>query len=109
MADKAIFCLQLCLGGHMKPGEQMSFDNVKNFQDLGGYAAADNRHVKYGLLFRGPALCGLSESDTKKIDEYAAKAKKGLKRAAQGRCPEYNSPRRYGRCSKCSKCSRCRT
>ena len=73
MADKAIFCLQLCLGGHMKPGEQMSFDNVKNFRDLGGYAAADNRHVKYGLLFRGPALCGLSESDTKKIDELNLK------------------------------------
>ena len=28
----------------MKPGEQMSFDNVKNFRDLGGYAAAVKRN-----------------------------------------------------------------
>lgn len=70
---KSHFLFTIVHGGLMKPGEQIPFDHVKNFRELGGYAAADGRHVKYGLLFRGPALCGLSESDKKAINDLHIK------------------------------------
>jgi protein-tyrosine phosphatase len=37
--------------------------NASNLRDLGGYPAADGRHVRRGLLFRAPALVALTDSD----------------------------------------------
>lgn len=35
----------------------------RNFRDLGGYRAADGRHVKWGMLFRSGSMHGLTEAD----------------------------------------------
>jgi len=35
----------------------------RNFRDLGGYAAADGRRVRWGRLYRSGALSGLTEED----------------------------------------------
>lgn len=34
-----------------------------NFRDLGGYATADGRHVKWGLIYRSNSLAGLTADD----------------------------------------------
>ncbi len=57
----------------MKPGDELTFETIRNFRDLGGYEAAGGRHVKYGLILRGPALCELSESDRRKVDSMGIK------------------------------------
>lgn len=36
-----------------KPGSQIPFAHAVNFRELGGYQAADGRHVKWGVFFRG--------------------------------------------------------
>ena len=38
------------------PGAEIHFDGTTNFRELGGYRAADGRHVRRGLLFRGGSL-----------------------------------------------------
>lgn len=38
-------------------------ENASNLRDLGGWPAADGRVVRHGLIFRAPALLGLSEAD----------------------------------------------
>ena len=38
-------------------------ENASNLRDLGGWAAAGGRHVRRGLVFRAPALIGLSPAD----------------------------------------------
>ena len=35
----------------------------RNFRDLGGYATADGRHVKWGVLFRSGSMHGLTDAD----------------------------------------------
>ena len=35
----------------------------RNFRDLGGYAAADGRRVKWGVIFRSGSLAGLTQAD----------------------------------------------
>ena len=35
------------------PGAEIVFEGTCNFRELGGYRAADGRHVRRGLLYRG--------------------------------------------------------
>lgn len=37
------------------PGAEIVFEGTCNFRELGGYRAADGRHVRRGLLYRGCA------------------------------------------------------
>lgn len=41
----------------------ISLQTASNLRDLGGWTARDGRLVKRGLVFRAPALSGLSEED----------------------------------------------
>lgn len=45
----------------------------RNFRDLGGYRAADGRHVRWGVLFRSGSMHGLTDSD------YAYLEKRGIR------------------------------
>lgn len=38
------------------PGAEIPLQGAVNFRELGGYPAADGRHVRYGLLYRGGNL-----------------------------------------------------
>ncbi|MWC30314.1 tyrosine-protein phosphatase [Paenibacillus sp. MMS18-CY102] len=51
-------------GATAKAAERaVELQGVVNFRDLGGYEAADGRHVKWGKLFRSGELAGLTDSD----------------------------------------------
>ncbi len=41
----------------------VALENASNLRDLGGYRTADGRLVRRGLVYRAPALVGLSEAD----------------------------------------------
>ena len=45
----------------------LPLDQGSNFRDLGGYRAADGKHVRWGLLFRSGATPLLSEPDRAEI------------------------------------------
>lgn len=45
------------------PPVAIALEAGSNLRDLGGWPAADGRHVRTGLLFRGPALAGLTAPD----------------------------------------------
>jgi len=46
----------------------LPLDQGSNFRDLGGYLAADGKHVRWGLLFRSGATPLLTEQDLAEID-----------------------------------------
>ena len=51
------------------PGAEIPFEGTCNFRELGGYRAADGRHVRRGLLFRGCSLDALdSPADRTKLE-----------------------------------------
>jgi protein-tyrosine phosphatase len=41
----------------------IKLENASNLRDLGGWPTTDGRHVRTGVVFRAPALVGLSEAD----------------------------------------------
>ncbi|WP_374574355.1 tyrosine-protein phosphatase [Phenylobacterium sp.] len=43
----------------------LPLEGATNFRDIGGYATADGRHVRWGLLYRSNALDGLTAADYK--------------------------------------------
>ena len=45
------------------PGRFVSFERVVNFRDLGGYRTADERKVRWRLLFRSGALNNMTATD----------------------------------------------
>jgi protein-tyrosine phosphatase len=45
----------------------LNFSGAKNFRDLGGYRTADNRTVRWGLLYRSDALHKLIDADQKHL------------------------------------------
>lgn len=44
------------------PGTEIMLEGAVNFRELGGYRAADGRHVKHGLLYRGGNLDALQSA-----------------------------------------------
>ncbi len=44
-----------------EPGRWMVLDGAQNTRDLGGYATADGRHVRRGLVFRSATLSHLTD------------------------------------------------
>ena len=71
---------------------RFDFDTVFNLRDLGGYAAADGRTVRPGVLFRADGLFRLSGEDVARFGELGVRAVLDLRRpdelAADGRCPD---------------------
>ena len=45
----------------------ITFENLRNFRDLGGLVGADGRKIRPGKLFRGGNLYGASEGDLQKL------------------------------------------
>ena len=41
----------------------LPLEGGRNFRDLGGYATADGRHVKWGMLYRSGSMHGLTPKD----------------------------------------------
>jgi protein-tyrosine phosphatase len=50
------------------PGTLIEIASVPNFRDVGGYATADGRTVRSGVLFRSTALAFLSDDDVPTLD-----------------------------------------
>lgn len=51
-------------GGEVTVAERvLPLEGGRNFRDLGGYRAADGRHVRWGLLYRSGAMAGLTDAD----------------------------------------------
>lgn len=42
---------------------RVPFEGARNFRDLGGYRGADGLHTRWGVLFRGDSLHGLTAGD----------------------------------------------
>ena len=54
--------------------QRISVTTIGNARELGGYAAADGRHIKRGRLLRTCHLAGASEDDLRRLaDEYRVK------------------------------------
>lgn len=47
----------------MKHLKHIPLDGAYNVRDLGGYPTTDGSATKWGLLYRGDALYGLTERD----------------------------------------------
>jgi protein-tyrosine phosphatase len=47
---------------HVPAERIIALDGGRNFRDLGGYPAADGRHVRWGLLYRSGALSGVTQA-----------------------------------------------
>jgi protein tyrosine/serine phosphatase len=69
----------------------ISFDNVFNFRDLGGYRAADGRTVRWGRLFRADDLCRLGDDDLARLGALGIRTVIDLRRPEEitrsGRVP----------------------
>jgi len=51
------------------PDRHIALDGQPNFRDLGGYATADGRTVKWGEIYRSGELPRLSEEDVTKLED----------------------------------------
>lgn len=79
LASLGLLALEACGPGGLPPAERaiprdlaraerevwrrLPLDGAYNFRDLGGYASADGRTVKWGVLYRSGALGDLSDED----------------------------------------------
>lgn len=50
-----------------RPKQVLDFEGGCNFRDLGGYAAADGRRIKHGVLFRSGVMAYLTPNDQQRI------------------------------------------
>lgn len=70
----------------------ITFDNVFNFRDLGGYRGADGRTVRWGRLYRADDLCRLDDADLSRLGELGVRTVVDLRRPWEvertGRIPE---------------------
>jgi protein-tyrosine phosphatase len=48
-------------------------EGAHNFRDLGGYATADGRSLRWGILYRSDALADLTDADVAKVGELGLK------------------------------------
>ena len=54
--------------------QEITFSNMHNFRELGGYKACDGRHVKHNIFFRAPALCKIeTKEDFEKFKSFGIK------------------------------------
>jgi len=74
LAPVAAAALVACGGGDLYAGmpehvkkRHLALEGAPNFRDLGGYAAADGRHVKWGMLYRSDNLSHLTDDDLAKL------------------------------------------
>lgn len=77
---------------------RVTFSGPVNFRDLGGYATADGRHIKRGLLFRSNDLDNMSRDDLVTFTELNLKRIYDLRSADErvtrpNRLPPGNPPR----------------
>ncbi len=56
-----------------EPGHLNGFSLDRNIRELGGLASRDGRRVRHGLLYRGSALCDLSEQERHAVDDMGLK------------------------------------
>jgi protein-tyrosine phosphatase len=57
---------------HVKK-RHLSLEGAPNFRDLGGYATADGRHVKWGQFYRSDDLAALTDADLEKLSGLGLK------------------------------------
>ena len=58
------FLLRAADGSTYRTAERvLALEGGSNFRDLGGYPAADGKHVRWGLLFRSAAMPKLTDAD----------------------------------------------
>lgn len=91
---------------HPAPGAELPFEGGRNFRELGGYPAADGRHVRRGLLYRGVPTAGLvSEADRTLLESLSLRVILDLrsKREAAAK-PDWVPPgaRLLQRCGLCT-------
>ena len=58
----------LVIPAELPPGQReahrlLNFEGISNFRDLGGYATADGRQLKWGTLYRSASLSGSTPAD----------------------------------------------
>ena len=58
-----------------------SFESVRNFRDFGGYAGADGRTVRTGVLFRSAQFGEATAADLAALDSYNIRLQADLRRA----------------------------
>ena len=69
------------------PGAEIVFEGTCNFRELGGYRAADGRHVRRGLLYRGCSLDTLqSPADRTKLESLHLREILDLRSAGEAAC-----------------------
>ncbi|MEX1669363.1 tyrosine-protein phosphatase [Zhongshania guokunii] len=52
-----------CAYGEREALRKLTFDNMHNFRELGGYTTTDGMQIKWGMVYRADKLAGLSEQD----------------------------------------------
>jgi hypothetical protein len=57
---------------HVKQ-RHLALDGAPNFRDLGGYATADGRHVRWGQFYRSDDLAALTDEDLEKVSALGLK------------------------------------
>ena len=51
------------------PKRQVKLEGASNFRDLGGYPAQNQKHVKWGQIYRSADISKLTENDLKTLDK----------------------------------------
>lgn len=49
-------------------------DSIQNFRDIGGYETNDNRHVKWGKIYRSGSLLKMTNTDSIELDNLSIKS-----------------------------------
>lgn len=74
------------------PQRSITFDNVFNFRDLGGYRGDGGRTVRWGRLYRADDLCRLTDAELTRLADLGIRTVVDLRRPVEvetiGRIPE---------------------
>lgn len=57
-----------------------AFENIRNFRDFGGYAGADGKTIRPGVLFRSAQFGEASAADLNALERYNIKVQADLRR-----------------------------
>lgn len=67
-----------------EPGAMIPFSHAVNFRELGGYPAADGRHIRYGQFYRGGCLAELdTPADRALLESFSLKMILDLRSAGE--------------------------